>query len=186
MLSAKAAGAAGREQQVSDLRNALLLAALQRSGKPLTGDDLLDIASGLALDAQWTPETLKLDPKSVAKRLVDMKREGLVEVVGSSRDPVRRCDTPTYAPTGGWDGQAFIPQPQRPGARAIAAKREGKTSSTYEALSERQLRAILDAQDALLESTFRLIQHLHAGLNDMAQTREKARLRLVAEGLEPR
>jgi hypothetical protein len=171
---------------VSDLRSALLLAALQRKGKPMDGDELLDHATGLALNEGWTPNVLGFNRKVVARRLVNMEREGLVKVVAMNRDSVNRRDTPVYEPTGGWDASAFVPGPQGESTRTLQAARTEKTPSSYDAMSPRQLRAILETQDMLLESTSRMIQHLQAGLNDMAQTREKARLRLVAEGLEPR
>lgn len=171
---------------MSDLRNVLLLAALQRKGSPMDGDELLDHSTGLALNEGWTPESLGFNRKVVARRLVNMEREGLVRMVAKTRDPVNRRDTPTYEPTAGWDAHAFIPKPQRESTQRLSAARAEKTPSSYDAMSPRQLRAILETQDMLLESTSRMIQHLQAGLNDMAQTREKARLRLVAEGLEPR
>lgn len=174
---------------MSDLHNALLLACLQRHGSPITGDELLDIATGMALDAQWTTESLRLDPKSVAARLSHLKREGKVKVIGLKRDPGRRADTPVYEPTAGWNPHAHIPSPQRESTRKLKEQRDHRAAampSDYEQMSPRQLRTILEVQDMVLESTVRMIQHLQAGLSDMAQTREKARLRLVAEGLEPR
>lgn len=171
---------------MTEKRNALLLASLQRSGRPLTGEELLDVATGLGLDEGWTPDNLRLDPKSVAARMVNLKREGLVEIVEMKRDADRRADTPVYQPTAGWDPRAVIPRPTPQAERRTSQARTTESPSDYDAMTPRQLRSILEAQDLLLESTGRLLQHVNAGLKDLALTREKVRLRLQAEGLEAR
>lgn len=166
---------------MSDAINALLLATLQRAGAPLASDDLLDQAYGLALDGRWTHEAIaKLSRKSVASRLKGMVAAGHVRITGQQRDTAARRDTPLYEPSAGWDHNAPVPSPDSSPARLREAK------SPYDTMTPRQRLAVFEAQDAMLESAFRLIQHLQAGLTDMMQTREKWRARLLAEDLEPR
>jgi len=166
---------------VSDAINRLLLAALQRAGAPLASDDLLDRACGLALDEQWpTAAVAKLSRKSVASRLKGMVTAGQVRLAGQARDNAARRDTPLYEPSAGWNAQAPVPAPESQSARA------GATKGAYDEMTPRQRLAIFESHDMILESLSRLLAHLQVGLADMAQTREKARQRLLAEGLEPR
>lgn len=181
MLPAQAAGPAGREQQVSDAINALLLATLQRAGAPLASDDLLDQAYGLALNERWAPEAIaKLSRKAVVARVKGMITAGHVRVAGQQRDADARRETPLYEPSAGWDPAAPVPAPDS------APTRPGTDKSIYEGMSPRQRLAAFEAQSVCLESVARLIQQLQVGLADMLQANEKAKRILLAEGLEPR
>lgn len=161
--------------------NALILATLQRAGVPLASDDVLDQAYGHALNERWTVEALaELNRKSVASRLKGMVTSGHVRVAGQQRDIAARRDTPLYEPSAGWDAGAAIPAPDSPPVRHNSDK------SVYDGMTPRQRLAVFESQDMILDSLSRLLQHLQTGLADMVQTREKARQRLLAEGLEPR
>lgn len=159
--------------------NELLLAALKRSGKPLASDELLDQAVGLGLNEGWTPQTLRLNRKSIGRRLTLMEEAGHVRVVAQKRDPVSRRDTPTYEPSEGWDPNASVPSPDS------EAERQGtSTRSVYSDMTPRQRLAVFESHDIMLEGMARMLTHLQAGVADMMQSRERARQRLLAEGLE--
>lgn len=167
---------------MSDAINKLLLAALQRAGKPLASDDLLDVAAGLGLGEGWTTTALAQlnSRKSVASRLRKMVSDGLVREMSPKRDASARRDTPTYEPSAGFDPDAPIPSPDS------ISMRPNTDKSIYEGMTPRQRLAAFEAQSVCLESVARLIQQLQVGLVDMLQANEKARRILLAEGLEPR
>ena len=159
--------------------NSLLLAALQRAGKPLASDELMDQAVGLGLNEEWPHHSLKLNRKSVARRLTSMEEAGLVRVVAQKRDPVSRRDTPTYEPSAGWNPDAVVPAPDSD------AERQGtSTRSVYSDMTPRQRLAVFESHDIMLEGISRMLTHLQAGVSEMMQARERLRLRLLAEGLE--
>lgn len=161
--------------------NALILATLQRAGAPLASDDVLDQATGHALNERWTIEALaELNRKSVSSRLKGMITAGNVRVSGHQRDAGARRDTPLYEPTAGWDHNAAIPAPDASPSRSSSDK------SVYEGMTPRQRLAAFEAQSVCLESVARLIAQLQIGMADMLQANEKAKRILLAEGLEPR
>lgn len=163
---------------MSDKRKELLLAALQRAGKPRTSGELLDDAHGLALAEGWTPDqTADITRKSVAKHLQHMERDGLVRTVGATVDETRK-PTPMFAPVDGFDLNALVPAPPM-----IERALTGKPSS-YANLDRPQLLAVLDAQDDLLAEFARHIKDQELFFERLGKVREKCRARLIAAGLE--
>lgn len=185
VFSIEAAGAPGREQQVSDLLNALLLAALKRAGKPLDSGDLLDHVTSLGLEEGWTPKHLSpLTRLAVAKRLGDMKAADLVRVVSSRRDAQARRETPEYEPTSGWDPQAVVPLPQRSENRKPSASHD--KHSPLADYDKRELLVIVEGQDQIIQSYRRMQELIGLGMKDVSETVEKVRARFIAEGLRSR
>lgn len=159
---------------MSDTRNQLLLAALQRAGKPLASDDLLDAAVGLALAEGWTPEqTRELSRRSVAARLQNMLASNLVVQVGDALDETSRRLTPLFAPTGLYNPRASVPCAPTPG-RADAGR-----ESPYGSMDRTQLLVVLEAHDDMLECIGRFFA-------DLTTVREKVRRRLHAAGMGQR
>lgn len=160
---------------MSDTRNQLLLAALQRVGKPLASDDLLDAAVGLALAEGWTPEqTRELSRRSVAARLQNMLASGLVVQAGDALDVASRRLTPLFAAAAGYNPRAAVPGPPTP-TRADAARSE----SPYSSMDRTQLMVVLEAHDDMLECIGRFFA-------DLTTVREKVRRRLKTAGLGER
>lgn len=158
-------------------RNDLLLATLQRAGKPLASDDLLDGACGLALDAGWDPaQSAELTRKVIAQLLKHLVARGVVRVAGSKFDEGARRSTPTYEPTKGYDPHALIPTGPTPPTRV-------DPNSTFNAMNRAQVIAVLDAQDEMLSKFAGGLAGLQAFLTGFMATREKVRARLVAVGL---
>jgi hypothetical protein len=173
---------------MTDTRNQLLLAAMQRAGKPLTSGDVLDEATGLAEAEGWQAQHLAdVTRKSVSKRLQNMATGStpLVLVAGSALDEASRRMTPTYAPAAGYDVHAPIPPPPAaPPARA---------NTPFDGLTTVQSVTLLDVQDELLAVFGRQMQSMQRQMSDMerffaelAATREKSRQRLLAVGLGDR
>lgn len=159
---------------MSDTRNQLLLAALQRAGKPLASDDLLDAAVGLALAEGWTPEqTRELSRRSIAARLQNMLASGLVVQTGDALDDAARRLTPLFAPAAGYNARAMVPGSPTPG-RADTAR-----ESPYGSMDRTQLMAVLEAHDDMLECIGRFF-------TDLTTVREKVRRRLQAAGMGQR
>jgi len=157
---------------MSDKYNDLLLAALQRAGKPRTSGQLLDAATGLALAEGWdTEQRAKLSRKSVAKRLQGMESRGLVRAEGSTFDEDQGRMTPLFLPVSGYDARALVPAP--PSTEHAPSSK----ASTYDGLNRSQLLAVLDVHDAFAECIGRFMA-------DLSQQREKARQRLLAVGVE--
>ncbi|MGC1550509.1 MAG: hypothetical protein WA777_18460 [Rhodanobacter sp.] len=155
---------------MSEKRNQLLLAALQRAGKPVGSEELLDLAVGLAVGSDWIPEQVALNRKSIAKRLQNMELTGEVVQCGSGMDESSRRTTPLYKPTAGYNPAAEVPPPP-----TVSSKPE--LESPYEGLDRSQLLAVLDVHEAFAECVGRF-------MTDLNQLREKARRRLTAAGLE--
>ena len=160
---------------MSDKKNQLVLAALQRAGKPSGSEDLLDAAVGLATGEGWAPEQLSdFNRRSIAKRLQNLEEQGLVKPAGAGLDQRARRSTPLYTPTGGWDQRAPVPTPP---ALSSDIGRIGQRA--HAAMDRTQLLALLDAQDDLLGV-------MHRFLGDLQAARERHRARLAAVGLEVR
>lgn len=158
---------------MSDARNQLLLAALQRAGKSLTSGDVLDSAVGLALSENWTPEQVaELTRRSVSKRLQNMVDAGLVMQDGQVMDEPSRRMTPTYSPIGPRQPNMLVPEAPSMPARATK-------DSDYTDLSKSQLIALLDVHDGLAQCHSRF-------MSDLDSWREKSRSRLAAVGLGDR
>lgn len=158
---------------MTDARNELLLSALKRAGEPLDSDALLNQASELALDHFWTPDHLTgLSRKGVAKRCRDMAESGVMNSAGVGIDAGSRRTTPKYAPVGGYEPQAPVPQPPELPAPP-------PMDSAYAAMHRIQLLAVLDAHDDVLECVSRF-------LREMTDVRERARRRLIAADLVER
>lgn len=162
----------------ADKLNDLLLAALQRAGKPSTSGDLVDAATGLALAEGWNPEqAAKLTRKSVAKRLQHMEKAGDVRTEGSAFDTTLDRMTPTFVPVRGFNARAPVPTP--PGEHAPTGK-----AGSYESMTRTQLIAVLDVQDEMLAEFARHLQEQERFFVRLGAIREKARARLLAVGLE--
>lgn len=157
---------------MSDTRNQLLLAALQRAGKPLTSGDVLDAAVGLALAEGWLPEqTAELTRKSVSKRLQNMVDAGLVMQSGQVMDEASRRMTPTYEPIG-----PKLPNAPIPEAPSMPVRTK---DADYADLSKSQLIALLSVHDAFASCHSRF-------MTDLDNWREKSRRELAAVGLGDR
>ena len=122
--------------------NNLLLAALQRAGKPQASDDLLDAAVGLGLAEGWEPADVCLSRRSVAARLKNMEASGLVKCQGVRIDDSNRQTTPTYVPVGGYNPNALVPPPPE-----RAAKQTTTPTTQYDGMSRSQLIALLEIGD---------------------------------------
>jgi hypothetical protein len=158
---------------MSDRRNKLLLATLQRAGKPLDSAELLAQATELAMDYLWTPAGLGgLTRKGVAKRCADMEAEGLLKQEGVAMDGRSRRTTPLYMPVAGYDKEAKVPKPP-----AVQAPTREEPADPFNGMSRVQLMAVLESHDEIAECVGRF-------LNDMRTARDKARQRLQAVGLE--
>lgn len=158
---------------MSDKRNQLLLAALQRAGKPTASDDLLDAATGLALADGWEPEQVaELNRRSVATRLRHLEQGGVVRQDGAGLDERARRTTPLYVPTGGWNARAAIPAPP-----ATSEGRARRDASPYAGMNTAQLVALLEVHDSVTECVGRFLQ-------DMNRLNEQSRRKLLAVGLE--
>jgi hypothetical protein len=167
---------------MSDPRDELLLAALKRAGKPLDSSDLLDEATGLAL-ADWEPDQVKLNRRSVAKRLQNMLTAGLVTHAGVGVDDAARRTTPLFAPVGGYDAHAPVPLPPE-------ARQPAKQSGPFEGLTTAQTITLMDVQDELLAVFVRQQKAQQQAqqllFTELQAVREKVRGRLVAAGLSER
>lgn len=158
---------------MSDRRQALLLAAMRRAGKPVSSDTLLDEAAGLALANGWpVGQVSSLNRKAVAQRLRMLVEAGQARECGTTVDVAARRATPLYEPTAGYDARAAAPPPPA----ADPASVPPREASPYEGRSRQQLLALLDVQDSLLDCLRRFLVDLDA-------EREKSRARLLAEGL---
>jgi hypothetical protein len=170
---------------MSDLLNALLLAALKRAGKPQASDDVLDAAHGLGLDQGWTPNQLSpLTRIAVARRLAVMKAADLVRVVSSKRDAQARRETPEYEPTSGWDPMAHVPLPQRGEERKASAP--APKQSPFADYDKRELLVIVDGMDQIIQSYRRRDELIGLAMKDVSETVDKVRARFIAEGLRSR
>lgn len=161
-------------QQSNDKRYQLLLAVLKRAGKPVGSDDVLDAATGLALDGGWSPAQLKSfsSRRSVSKLLQNMLTSGLVSEGPQAIDAGARRSMPTYQPVDGYDLRAPVPPPPEGEVSPRASAR-----SSYDGMSQPQLLAVLEAHDDVIECIGRFF-------HDLSNTREKVRRRLAAVGLE--
>lgn len=167
---------------MNDRRNDLLLAALARGGVPMTSDQVLDGAMGLAEAEGWEPHQLAaLNRRSVATRLRNLEAQGTVLGAGQAFDEAARRMTPTYTPADGFNAKAAVPPPP---AEPATTRRGAPERNHYEGLDRMQLVAVLDAQDAMMVELARQAQEAVAFIHRLDALREKVRARLVAAGVE--
>lgn len=156
---------------MSDKQNQLLIAAMLRAGKPVASDDLLDAATGLALDEGWDRMHMQwLTRRSVARRLQLFEEQGIVRQRGSAIDSASRRPTPLYEPVVGFDSAAVVPAPPE------FSRKDVKAEASYDNLSRSQLLAVLDVHDGIAGCLQRF-------MTDLGRERERARARLLAAGL---
>lgn len=149
--------------------NQLLLAALARASEPLTSEDLVDEAVGLALSNGWQTEDLEgLTRPSVSARLRSMENLGLLKVMLERTDSNRR-KIPAYSLTAD-ESEAQHPIPSAPNPLA-------EPVSPYEDMTRAQILTLLEVHDEYLGVMARM-------MSEMREINLRARRRLAQAGLE--
>lgn len=154
------------------VRAQLLLATLQRAGRPMGTSDLRDEAAGLALAEGWCVTQLAtyLSRRNIAALMRNMVRDTPhVQDGPAAYDAEARKPTPTYVATRP-NPQAVIPPPPDD----LATTDE---PSPLQQMDREQMLAVLDVSDQICGAVSRF-------LRDMQDIQSRARRDLQAKGLE--